>query len=160
MSHLVLVLGPSGSGRTTALGALAALGFAVSDTTGAPTTALLGGAGPVPPRLALVVDLGLEGQQEALPKQLASARDAGHRVDLILLDADEQTLVRRAHVPLELAEYGLGPAVMGAERDRLVPLQGLATAVIDTTRLTPAALRARVAQVVRAQGPALPGSAP
>jgi predicted ATPase len=59
LAHLVLVIGPPGSGRTTVLAALETLGFASLDTTGRQTTHLLGGS--MPAQVAIVVDLELDG---------------------------------------------------------------------------------------------------
>jgi len=155
MAHLVLIVGPPGSGRTTALEALAALGFATSDTSGLPSAALVAGRGEVPPKLAVVMDLRRDVSIQVLPAQVANAREAGHQVTVIVLDASEPALLGRVHAPPEMAEYGLGPATLGDQRTRLRPLRSLADVFIDTTELGPAALREAVFLVLTGRPHAL-----
>ncbi len=141
MAHLVLIVGPPGSGRSTALEGLAALGFATSDTTGLPSAALVSPRGDLPPKLAVVADLSRDVFIAALPAQVARARQHGHQITVIGLDASEATLLGRVQTPPEMAEYGLGPTTLGDQRTRLAPLRSLVDPLIDTTELSPAALR-------------------
>ena len=146
MAHLVLILGPHGSGRSTALEALKALGFAVSDTTGIPSTALLGGQGPSPERLAVVLNLELASSIADLAARIQGARRTGHRVDVLWLDAEEETLLARARNTPALAEYGLETVALEEERARLQPLKTLSCLAVDTTDLSPQQLQSLVYQ--------------
>ena len=148
MAHLVLIIGPPGSGRSTALEALAALGFATSDTSGLPSAALVSLRGDPPPKLAVVVDLSRDVFIAALPAQVARARQLGHPITVIGLDASESVLLGRVQVPPEQAEYGLGPAILADQRTRLAPLRPLFNHLIDTTDLSPETLRETVFQAL------------
>jgi RNase adaptor protein for sRNA GlmZ degradation len=155
VAHLVLIVGPPGSGRTTALEALAALGFATSDTSGMPSAALVASRGPLPPMLAVVIDLRRDVTVQELPAQVENARRAGHQVTVIGLDASASALLGRVHAPPEMAEYGLGPATLGDQRTRLRPLWPLADPLIDTTALSAAELREAVFRAMTRQPEAL-----
>jgi len=147
VAHLILVLGPRGTGRSTSLTALAELGFATADTTGPQVETLLSTSGPGPDRLAVTVELELPEVIETLPARIGEARRAGHTVEVLLLDADDPTLLRRSVIAPELAEYGIEDAGLGDIRDRLATLRPLARACVDTTELAPEELAVVVKRV-------------
>ena len=146
--HVLLVTGPSGAGRSTAINALEDVGFEVIDNL--PLSLL--------PRLldgartgALALGLDVRNRDfstNALIEAIDSlTRAMGHAVQVLYLDADDDTLVRRysetrRHHPLAPA----GPPLAGiaAEKELLGPIRSRADVLIDTSDLTPHELRAEI----------------
>ncbi len=146
---IVLVTGPSGAGRSTAINALEDLGYEVIDNL--PLSLLprlLDGPPPSRP-LALGVDVrnrdfGTIALIETID-QLAGRTD--QHAQVLYLDADEEELVRRysetrRRHPLAPA----GPPMTGIarERDLLVPIRARADVLIDTTGFSPHDLKADI----------------
>ncbi len=148
---IVLVTGPSGAGRSTAINALEDMGYEVIDNL--PLSLLprlLDGPPPTRP-LALGLDVrnrdfGIDALCTAID-QLAGQSDFTAQV--LYLDATEEELLkrysetRRRH-PLAPAE----PPIVGiaAERALLVPVRARADVLIETTGLSPHDLKAEVGQ--------------
>lgn len=148
----VLVTGPSGAGRSTAIRALEDAGFEAIDNM--PLTLiprlLAGPRGPRP--LALGVDArNRDFSAGALIETVDElASDPGIAVELLYLDCDEATLLarysetRRRH-PLAVEEdVGTGIA---RERDLLRAVRRRADALVDTGGMTPHDLRAEIARL-------------
>lgn len=147
--HLVLVSGPSGAGRSTAINALEDLGFEVIDNM--PLSLLprlLEGPTPTGP-MAIGVDVrNRDFSVSALIANIEAAIDNPQfSTQLLYLDAAEDELVRRysqtrRRHPLAPS----GPALTGIthERDLLVPVRARADVLIDTTDLSPHDLRAEI----------------
>ncbi len=146
---VVLVTGPSGAGRSTAINALEDLGYEVIDNL--PLSLLprlLDGPPPSRP-LALGLDVrnrdfGVNALIEIID-QLSARPD--HEPQVLYVDADEEELVRRysetrRRHPLAPA----GPPLVGIsqERELLMPLRGRADVLINTTGLSPHDLRAEI----------------
>ena len=146
---LVLVTGPSGAGRSTAINALEDLGYEVIDNL--PLSLLprlLDGPPPVRP-LALGVDVrnrdfGTSALIEIIDQLAANPE---HTAQVLYLDAEEEELVRRYSAtrrrhPLAPA----GPPLVGIhlEKDVLVPIRSRAHVLIDTTGLSPHELREEI----------------
>lgn len=100
-------------------------------------------------RLALSLDGRTGGPFGEALAALALLRSSGLPVDVLYLDADDQTLVRRysetrRRHPLALPGEHLNVAI---ERQRavLAPFRAMASRIWDTSRLTQAALGARIA---------------
>src|SRR5438045_4043880 len=99
--RVVIVTGVSGAGKSTALRALEDIGFYCVDNLPLPLlgrfVTLLEESGPAPAPLqaALVVDARegefLRGHREAF----AALRETGREVEVLFLDASDDTLVRR-----------------------------------------------------------------
>jgi UPF0042 nucleotide-binding protein len=141
--QVVILTGVSGSGKTTALRALEDVGFYCVDNL--PIVFLeklleLSGhtAGEVS-RLALVVDA-REGRFLAdAPHVIQQIRDEGADVEVLFLDASDESLVRRysetrRRHPLA-GESGTVPDGIAAERRALAALKAIADEVVDTTTL-------------------------
>ena len=146
--RVLLVTGPSGAGRSTAINALEDVGFEVIDNL--PLSLL--------PRLldgartgALALGLDVRNRDfstNALIEAIDSlTRAMGHAVQVLYLDADDDTLVRRysetrRHHPLAPA----GPPLAGiaAEKELLGPIRARADVLVDTSDLTPHELRAEI----------------
>ena len=145
---IVLVTGPSGGGRSTAINALEDLGFEVIDNL--PLSLLprvLDGNSQAPLALGLDVrnrDFSTNGLIAAID---GLTRDRGHGAQVLYLDADDDVLIRRfsetrRHHPLAPA----GPPVAGieAEKELLLPIRARADVLLDTSDLSPHDLRAEI----------------
>lgn len=146
---IVLVTGPSGAGRSTAINALEDLAYEVIDNL--PLSLLprlLDGPPPSRP-LALGLDVrnrdfGVDALIQIID-QLAARPD--HDPQVLYVDADEEELVRRysetrRRHPLAPA----GPPMTGIARERelLLPVRARADVLINTTGLSPHDLRAEI----------------
>lgn len=148
---IVLVTGPSGAGRSTAINALEDLGYEVIDNL--PLSLLprlLDGPPPNRP-LALGLDVrnrdfGVDALIEII-HQLAARPD--HDLQVLYVDADEEELVRRYSETRRrhpLAPAGPPLAGIARERELLMPVRSRADVLIDTTGMSPHDLRAEIEQ--------------
>lgn len=146
---IVLVTGPSGAGRSTAINALEDLGYEVIDNL--PLSLLprlLDGPPPSRP-LALGLDVrnrdfGVNALIEIID-QLSARPD--HDLQVLYVDADEEELVRRYSETRRrhpLAPAGPPLAGIALERELLMPVRGRADVLINTTGLSPHDLRAEI----------------
>ncbi|MCA0042377.1 RNase adapter RapZ [Celeribacter litoreus] len=147
--RIVLVSGPSGAGRSTAINVLEDLGYEVIDNL--PMTflprLLEGGALTRPLALGLDVrnrDFSVNGLIEVIDGLTA---DPVHDVELLYLDCRADVLVqrysetRRRH-PLAPAETAQDGVIR--EMDLLVPVRARADILIDTSEMTPHQLREEI----------------
>lgn len=146
---VVLVTGPSGAGRSTAINALEDLGYEVIDNLPLSLLPRLL-EGPPPNRpLALGLDVrnrdfGVNALIEIID-QLSAEPD--HEPQVLYVDADEEELVRRYSETRRrhpLAPAGPPLAGIAKEKELLTPLQGRADVLINTTGLSPHDLRAEI----------------
>ncbi|SHF20017.1 UPF0042 nucleotide-binding protein [Loktanella atrilutea] len=147
-TRVLLVTGPSGAGRSTAINALEDLGFEVIDNLPLSLLPRLLD-GPMTGALALGLDVR---NRDFSSSALISAIDTlahrmGHAVQVLYLEADDDTLIRRysetrRHHPLAPA----GPPLTGiaAEKDLLAPVRVRADVLVDTSDMSPHDLRAEV----------------
>lgn len=148
-ASVVLVTGPSGAGRSTAINALEDLGYEVIDNL--PLSLLprlLDGPPPSRPvALGLDVrnrDFGTHALIETID-QLAAQSEQNAQV--LYLDAAEEELVRRYSETRRRHPLSPDNAPLEGirrERDLLVPVRARADVLIDTTGLSPHDLRAEV----------------
>lgn len=158
--RIVLVTGPSGAGRSTALAALEDLGFETIDNMPLRLIPRLLD-GPAPPR-PLVLCADVRNRDFSVPALLELADRLGEpggpapgRVDLLFLDAREDVLLkrysetRRRHplAPAESAQTGID-----RELDLLAPVRARADLLIDTSTLTPHELKAELARWFAPEG--------
>lgn len=141
--QVVVLTGVSGSGKSTALRALEDAGFYCVDNL--PVVLLdkllelsAHTAGEVS-RIALVVDAREGRFLSEAPRLIQEARQKGNDVQLLFLDASDESLVRRysetrRRHPLA-GESGSVPEGIAAERRALSDLKAAADEVIDTTTL-------------------------
>ena len=145
-----IVTGLSGSGKSTALRVLEDLGWFCVDNL--PT--LLAGdlvricadRGDVR-GLALGIDAREKGFLSYFPSALAALRNAGHRVEVLFLDARDEALLRRfssTRRPHPLSPDGDVLEGVHRERTELAPVRAVADRVFDTSDLTVHELRRRI----------------
>lgn len=147
---IVLVTGPSGAGRSTAINALEDLGFEIIDNL---PLSLLPRVldGPLTQPLALGLDVrNRDFSTDTVIALVDRLQDShGDTAQLLYLEADDDTLVRRysetrRRHPLSPA----GPPLDGIRREAelLAPLRARADVLIETTVLTPHDLKAEIAR--------------
>lgn len=149
LQRIVLVTGPSGAGRTTAVRALEDLGWEAIDNLPLSLLPRLIDGPPLARPLALGIDVrnrdfGTDALIETIDR-LAARRDIAEQV--LYIDATEDELVRRysetrRRHPLAPAESPL--TGIQRERELLVPIRARADILIDSTGLSPHDLRAEV----------------
>jgi UPF0042 nucleotide-binding protein len=152
LRDLMVITGFSGAGKSTAMNVFEDAGYFCVDNL---PPRLIGGLielflhdGSKVTHAAVVSDVRGGDYFDALLTVLGDLDRAGLRHRVLFLDADEQTLVnryketRRRH-PLA-PEGGIAEGV-AAERELLVPLKARADLVIDTTGLSAATLRRKIA---------------
>ena len=147
--QLVLITGPSGAGRSTAIHALEDLGFEVIDNLPLSLVPrLIDG-----PSLGRPIALGLDVRNRdfnatALIELIDTlTRDPRVGLDLIYLDCDPSELIRRYSqtrrrhplAPMETPTEGIA-----REIDLLVPVRVRADHLIDTTEMSPHDLKAEI----------------
>ncbi|MCK9516788.1 MAG: RNase adapter RapZ [Ottowia sp.] len=158
-SELVLITGMSGSGKSVALRALEDSGYYCVDNLPPellePLIALKSGPAQ---RLAISMDARSTRSLTALPLLLHGLQNRAMRVQLIFLDASDDTLVRRfsetrRRHPLSHAEDAHARETLmqaiGRERQLLSDLRERAH-VIDTSQLQPQQLRSYVTDLISA----------
>jgi UPF0042 nucleotide-binding protein len=145
-----VVTGLSGSGKSTALRVLEDLGWFCVDNL---PTLLVGDLvricadrGDVR-GLALGIDAREKGFLPDFPRALEALRAAGHRVEVLFLDARDEALLRRfssTRRPHPLSPDGDVLAGVRCERIELAPIRAVADRVVDTSDLTVHELRRRI----------------
>jgi UPF0042 nucleotide-binding protein len=158
--RLLVISGLSGSGKTHVSRALEDAGWFCVDNLPialVPSFAHLLRSSPQLRRSALVVDVRERGFPEAFPDVYRSLKQSGLAANLLFLEADERTLVRRfseTRRPHPMA--GNEPVIEGirAEREALRPIRKMADVILDTSRYTVHELRDYVRERydVRAEG--------
>ena len=145
MSHVVVVTGMSGAGRSTALHVLEDLGFYCIDNI---PPALAGSLLELADRaheadrverLGLGVDVRTGAFLEGAGEAIRGLREAGHELEVLFLDASDEVLVRRyseTRRPHPLAPGGDVQSAITLERERLAELRASANRIIDTSELT------------------------
>ena len=162
LRNLVIITGFSGAGKSTAMNVFEDAGYFCVDNLPPEMIRslvdLFMHEGSKVERAAVVSDVRGGDYFEALTAVLDDLETVGTEHQLLFLDATEQALVtryketRRRH---PLAPEGSVGAGIAAERSLLEPLRRRADLVIDTTGMSAATLRARIAnEFVPRQGAA------
>jgi UPF0042 nucleotide-binding protein len=147
--RVVLVTGPSGAGRSTAIRALEDLGYEAIDNLPLSFLPRLARMGPHDRPLALGLDVRNRDFSAVMlpdtPERLGTL--FGASVEVLFLDCADEVLLRRfseTRRPHPLSRDGTPEAGIALEKALLVPIQARADVVIDTSRLSPHELRAQV----------------
>jgi UPF0042 nucleotide-binding protein len=141
-SRVWVVTGISGSGKATALAALARRGIDTVDNL--PAALLESYVGLPRERLAAAV---VDARDAAGLRALERVPEAS----VLFLDARDDVLLRRlseSSAPHPLADAGGLPAALAAERELLGGLRSIADVVVDTSELSPEELARRVLEAV------------
>ncbi|MCB2226382.1 MAG: RNase adapter RapZ [Desulfarculaceae bacterium] len=151
-SRFVVITGLSGSGKSTALKALEDLGYYAVDNLPVellpafvklPLSSL-----NTPFQAALGMDVRGRGFVERFPNTYLRLANAGHRLELLFLEANDEVLIRRFSETRRkppLSEPGESVRV-GLERERklMAPIRAMAHQIIDTSRFTVHDLRMEI----------------
>ncbi|MGR3469008.1 MAG: RNase adapter RapZ [Shimia sp.] len=157
-AHVVLITGPSGAGRSTALAALEDAGFeAINNLPPSALVALVEEA-RAGTRLR-AISLGPVGEAfepDALAAVIHELRDrADLRLTHVYLEADGDTILRRYSETRRrhpMARLGRPEEGIAEEFEVLRPLRAAADHIVDTSELTPRDLRARLQAMLSATG--------
>jgi len=152
LTDLVIITGFSGAGKSTAMAAFEDEGYFCVDNLPSEMirtlVELFMHEGSKVARAAVVSDVRGGSYFEGLETMLDGLRASGVKPRVLFLEADEQTLLtryketRRRH---PLAPTGSVAEGIAREHEALAPLRGRADVVIDTSGLTAAALRRKLA---------------
>ena len=150
-AQVVMVTGPSGAGRSSAINALEDLGFEAIDNLPLTLIPRLLDGPPLPRPLALGVDVRNRDFSTDAMNALVDRlhREPGLRSELLYLECDADTLVRRysetrRRHPLSPQDTPLTGILR--ELELLGPVRERADVLIDTSVLTPHQLRAEIAR--------------
>ncbi len=147
MKSIIVITGMSGSGKSTAIRALEDAGWFCIDNLPAPLLMKVTELGETRDLLAFVVDV-REGQfLKDAPRAIEEARRAGHKVEVLFLDASDDALTRRySETRRRHPLSGSGSVAEGIARERgaLQALREQAEHVVDTSSLTVHELRRQV----------------
>ncbi|NOK15147.1 RNase adapter RapZ [Corallococcus exercitus] len=138
--QIIVITGMSGSGKSTAIRALEDAGFFCIDNLPVlllPKLTELAGGGNIE-RMALVMDAREGVFLKDAPRVLDEVRRAGHQVDVLFLDASDDSLMRRFSETRRrhpLAPDGTVAEGIHLEREALKDLRELADQVIDSSAL-------------------------
>lgn len=146
---LVLVTGPSGAGRTTAINVLEDLGFEVINNLPLSLLPRLLDGPPLSHPLALGLDI--RNRDFSIDALISAIDGMTNRPDIatqvLYLDASEEELVRRFSETRRrhpLVESGSLLSGISREKELLVPIRARADVLIETTGLSPHDLRAEI----------------
>ena len=152
LTDLVIITGFSGAGKSTAMAAFEDEGYFCVDNLPSEMirslVELFMHSGSKVARAAVVSDVRGGSYFEGLATMLDDLRETGVTHRVVFLEADEQTLLtryketRRRH---PLAPSGSVADGIARERDLLAPLRTRADVVVDTTGMTAAMLRRKLA---------------
>jgi RNase adapter protein RapZ len=149
--QIVIMTGPAGSGRSTAIGALEDLGFEAIDNLPISFLPRVLAGGPL--QRPVVVGIDPRNREFSTDRLLAALAEieasTGRAPVLVYLDCDATTLIRRYSETRRRHPLSpQGSALVGIERDLalLAPLRARAAVLIDTRAMTPQELRAEMAR--------------
>ncbi|WP_299360219.1 RNase adapter RapZ [uncultured Paracoccus sp.] len=147
--RLVLVTGPSGAGRSTAIRALEDVGYEAIDNLPLSLVPRLLDGRSRPTPMALGLDVRNREFSAANVIELIDrlTRDPAHDCEVLYLDCDTDRLVQRYNETRRrhpLSEEGSPVAAILTERDLLASIRSRADVLIDTTDLSPHDLRAEL----------------
>jgi UPF0042 nucleotide-binding protein len=156
---VAVVTGLSGSGKSTAIRVLEDLGYYCLDNLPAvliPRFIELCEGSDEISRVALGIDSRGRGFLDEVPRALDEVRRRGHRVEMVYLEAGDDTLVRRFSETRRPHPMADGSDVAGGirrERERLLSLREQADRIVDTSAFTSQGLREELRTIFSHDGP-------
>jgi UPF0042 nucleotide-binding protein len=148
--QIVVITGMSGSGKSTAIRALEDAGWFCIDNLPAPLlpkVTELSAPGGEDKRLAFVIDVREGRFLSDAPRVIDEARRAGHQVEVLFLDASDESLIRRySETRRRHPLAGRGGVSEGIARERaaLKELREQAQHLVDTSGLSVHELRRQI----------------
>ncbi|MDN3904618.1 RNase adapter RapZ [Arthrobacter sp. YD2] len=159
-SELLVVTGMSGAGRSTAANALEDHGWYVVENLPplmlGTLTELVSRMPQSIPKLAVVIDVRSKELFRDIQEALRNLRAAGVAYQILFLDADDATLVRRfeqGRRPHPLQGDGSILDGIASEREVLAELRDSSDVVVDTSKLNVHALATTVTELFTESGP-------
>ncbi|WP_027715707.1 RNase adapter RapZ [Desulfuromonas sp. TF] len=156
--RVFVLTGLSGSGKTAAAHALEDEGFFVVDNLPMALfpqfLEMADQGGKLTADVAVVIDVRNREFLAGFEKNLQNLKALGYQPVIYFFDASDETLIRRYSETRRrhpLAGTDGVPAAIRRERQLLEELKRSATAVIDSSGLTPHQLRSRVVQIVKGE---------
>ena len=152
--ELIIVTGLSGAGRRSVMAALEDAGCSSLDNVSPrllePLLALLDLEKDLPSRPKRLV-VGMDSRHPEFAPEFAPLlerlREEGHPVQVVFVEASEETLLRRfseTRRPHHLSPSGSAADGIRLEREMMAPIRAVASAILDTSTLTLSELRRRV----------------
>ena len=150
-TRVVLVTGPSGAGRSTAINVLEDLGYEAIDNLPLSLVPRLLEGPPRPAPLALGLDVRNRDFSASAVIELIDrlTRHPGFQPEVLYVDCDSTTLVRRYNETRRrhpMAEAGAPLDGIQAEKDLLGPIKARADVLVNTSDMTPHDLKAELAR--------------
>lgn len=138
--HVVIVTGLSGSGKSTALRALEDIGFFCVDNMPVVLLpkfiAITIQSSPEIKRVAMVMDLREKSFVEKYERIFSRLREKGYRIEILFLEAAEDSLLRRFSETRRNHPLSEGASIaegIRLEISKLAPLRKMADKILDTT---------------------------
>lgn len=138
--HVVIVTGLSGSGKSTALRALEDIGFFCVDNMPVVLLpkfiAITIQSSPEIKRVAMVMDLREKSFVEKYERIFFRLREKGYRIEILFLEAAEDSLLRRFSETRRNHPLSEGASIaegIQLEISKLAPLRKMADKILDTT---------------------------
>jgi len=161
--RVIIITGLSGSGKSSAARALEDEGFFVVDNLPLallPKFLTLAEHGVhFTSEVAVVIDVRNRDFLAGFETTLEVVRQDGHVLEIYFLDASDEALTRRYSETRRRHPLGLQGGVAGGirqERQLLAGLRAQATAIVDSSRLTPHQLRSKIVRLIRGDENVLP----
>lgn len=151
VTRLVLVTGPSGAGRSTAIHVLEDLGYEAIDNLPFSLIPRLLDGPPRPTPLALGLDVRNRDFSATAVIELIDrlTRHPGYAPEVLYLDCDSSTLVRRFNETRRrhpMAEAGAPMDGIEAEKDLLAAIRARADVLVNTSDMSPHDLKTELAR--------------
>ncbi len=152
--RLVIITGMSGAGKTQVIRAMEDLGYFCVDNLPPMLIAkffeLCKQSGGTVHKVALVVDIRGGEFFNSLVETLEEMEMQGHLYEVLYLEAADETIIRRYKESRRrhpMAQAGRVSEGIIKERERLEPIRGRATHIIDTSYLSTSELRDKIAEL-------------
>lgn len=153
--ELIIVTGLSGAGRHSVLGALEDSGCTALDNVPArllePLLELEAKLRPGRERLAVGMDSRQEDFVQDFEPLMARLQNSSIQVQVVFVEAEDSVLLRRyseTRRPHHLALLGTAEEGIRRERELLAPIRAQASIILDTSQLSLAELRQRLASLL------------